>query len=393
MLYNNDILISTYSQETLNSILISFYEEWKARYLRSVQDTSPVQEYLFYTFDQPTENNAITCSEAMGYGMCIIPMMSCFDKNARTHFEALFNFIKHYPSYYNPCLMAWQQIETPDHRIINSTDETSSATDGDMDITYGLLLAHHLWGKTNMASSYFTDARLRMNALMKSCVFPKTSIILLGDWVLGIEQSFYEGVTRSSDFMTYIIKCFIHLDKKNSYNWKVVLHRVRTIIDYQMTLQSRRNGLMPDFFVQAGNHYVAPTYKVLESIHDGDYYYNSCRTPWRYAMDSILYHTPVSKQLHIMNTWIQLKTKGDPTSIMSGYYLANGIPGTAFGTPGQLSFIAPFLVSALTQPGNDAWKLALWNLIVSTPITSGTFYDNTLKLIALIVATGNWITP
>ncbi|WP_304508031.1 hypothetical protein [Anaerotignum sp.] len=110
-------------------------------------------------------------------------------------------------------------------------------------------------------------------------------------------------------------------------------------------------------------------------------------------MDSILYHTPVSNQLRRLNSWVQLKTKDNPAQIMSGYYLANGIPGTSFGTPSQLSFIAPFLVSALCEPNNDAWKLALWNYIINTPITSGTFYDNTLKLISLIVATGNWLVP
>jgi len=150
---------------------------------------------------------------------------------------------------------------------------------------------------------------------------------------------------------------------------------------------------MPDFFAQAGNHFIAPACKVLETMHDGDYYYNSCRTPWRYAMDSILHHTPVSRQLQTLNTWVKMKTEGNPASIMSGYYLVGGIPGTSFGTPGQLSLIAPFLVSALTQPDHDAWKLALWNYITSTPITSGTFYDNTLKLIAFIVATGNWLSP
>lgn len=392
MLYNN-ILKSTYSQNTLDAVLISFYEDWKTQYLRKVQDTSPLQEYLFYTFDQPTDNNAVTCSEAMGYGMCIFPMMSPFDKDAKKHFQALYNFIKCYPSYYNPNLMAWQQIETPDGHIVNSSNKTSSATDGDMDIAYGLLLAHRLWGKGNDASTYLNDALLRMNALMTSCVFPQTSILLLGDWVIGLDHGFYTGITRSSDFITYILKSFMQVDKQNIHKWKNVLLRIYSIIHFQMTRQSILNGLMPDFFVRSANHYIAPTYKVLESIHDGDYYYNSCRTPWRYAMDSILYHTPVSHQLRTLNTWVQRKTNGRPTNIMSGYYLAGGIPGTSFGTPGQLSFIAPFLVSALCQPNNDPWKLALWDFIISTPITSGTFYDNTLKLMALIVATGNWIAP
>lgn len=388
---HNIILKSTYSQETINSVLVSFYEEWKIRYLRRVQDTSPRQEYIFYTYDQPSENQAVTCSEAMGYGMFIFPMMSAFDKDAKEHFDALYRYIVHFPSYYNPYLMAWQQVKTAGNPIVNSSDQTSSATDGDMDITYGLLLAHDLWGKTD--SHYFSDAQLRMNALMKSCVCPRTFIILLGDWVLGIGHSSYEGVTRSSDFMTNLIRDFMQIDQENRHIWQQVLLRIHSIVDDQMKRQSELNGLMPDFFIRAGKNYIAPRNKVLESNHDGDYYYNSCRTPWRYAMDTILNNTPASMQLHTLNKWVRQKVQGNPASIMSGYYLANGIPGTPFGTPGQISYIAPFLVCALAEPGNDAWKLELWNYITKAPITCGTFYDNTLKLIALIVATGNWVSP
>lgn len=352
----NMILKSTYSQDDLNSILVSFYEEWKARYLRRVQDTLPSQEYIFYTYDQPLENQAITCSEAMGYGMFIFPMMSSFDKDAKKHFDALYRYIVNFPSYYNPHLMAWQQIKTTSNIIVNSSSQTSSATDGDMDITYGLLLAHDLWGKTDLASHYFSNAQLRMNALMTSCVCPKTFIILLGDWVLGIGHSSYEGVTRSSDFMTYLIKSFMQIDLQNRHIWEQVLFRIQSIVDFQMKCQSKLNGLMPDFFIRAGKNYIAPKYKVLESNHDGDYYYNSCRTPWRYAMDSILYNTPLSIQLHTLNKWVRQ-------------------------------------ICALAEPGNDAWKLELWNYITKAPITCGTFYDNTLKLIALIIATGNWVSP
>ena len=390
MLYNS-ILKAIYSQQSLNTALVAFYEKWKSRYLRTVQDAFPRQEYLFYTFDQPAENHAVTCSEAMGYGMCIFPMMSRFDPDAKGHFQALYRYVRSYPSYYNPNLMAWQQVETADHRIVNGSERTSSATDGDLDITYGLLLAHRLWGKTD--ASYLGDARLRMRALMTSCVSPDTFILLLGDWVLEYPQSPYRGVTRSSDFIPYIIRYFVELDLFNHQAWSKVLLRIHSIVEHQMRLQSRENGLMPDFFIKDGDQFIAPDGKVLESIHDGDYYYNSCRTPWRYAMESILYDTPVSGQLETLNAWARRETNGNPAFVMSGYYLAGGIPGTSFGMPGRLSFIAPFLPCALAQPGYDAWKAALWDFITGVPMTEGTFYDHTLRLLALIVATGHWLSP
>jgi len=89
---------------------------------------------------------AITVSEAMGYGMTIFPLMSKFDPSSKMHFSSLYNYIKSYPSIYNNNLMAWQQIKDSNGNIVNVEDETSSATDGDMEISYGLILAHKIWG-------------------------------------------------------------------------------------------------------------------------------------------------------------------------------------------------------------------------------------------------------
>ncbi|SFD16870.1 glycosyl hydrolase family 8 [Clostridium uliginosum] len=145
----NDSLINLYSQANLNTELLSFYNDWKIRYLRPVEDSSPLKEYLFYTLDQPTSNNAVTCSEAIGYGMVIFSIMSKFDPSAKDHFTSIYDYIKSYPSIYNSNLMAWQQIKDSNGSIINSEPETSSATDGDMDISYSLLIAHKLWGEND----------------------------------------------------------------------------------------------------------------------------------------------------------------------------------------------------------------------------------------------------
>lgn len=390
MIYNK-ILIDTYSQKGLNDILISFYTQWKQRYIRTVKNSKPTLEYLYYTLDQPMSNNAVTCSEAMGYGMVIFPIMRKFDFNAKKHFLNLYNYIKSYPSVYNKNLMAWQQIEAPNGDIVNATKETSSATDGDMDISYGLLLANKLFKDKN--STYKDEALLRINALMESCVDPNDYILTLGDWVGEFKDSKFTNVTRSSDFITYSIKEFIKIDKVNNLKWQKVLLRINNIISNQMTRESKNNGLMPDFFIKENNLYVAPKTLVLESKHDGDYFFNSCRTPWRYSMDTIINHTKPSKQLLTLNNYIRKETNSIGKNIKSGYYVANGTPGTPFGITNNLSFIAPFLVSSLVEEGFDNWKLDLFKTVAKKSIDQCNFYENTLKLIALIVATGNWINP
>jgi endo-1,4-beta-D-glucanase Y len=388
IIYNNS-LINFYSQTNLNLELLSFYNEWKMRYLKAVENSLPLKEYLFYTLDQPTSNNAVTVSEAMGYGMVIFPIMSKFDPTAKIHFTSIYNFIKSYPSIYNNNLMAWQQIKDSTGNIVNAETETSSATDGDMDISYGLLLANKIWGE-NDKINYIDEAVKRINALMESCVNKKDYILTLGDWVLGIKNNNFKYVTRSSDFLIYHIKEFIKIDNKNSNDWTLVLNRINLIISDQMKMQSKFNGLIPDFFVKANDKYIAPKVKVLETIHDGDYYYNSCRTPWRYSMDIILNKTQAPLQLHTLNNWIKKETSSNPENIKSGYYIANGPPGKPFGSSNDLSFIAPFLVSSLIEKGNDDWTISLWQALMNKPITKCTFYENTLKLMAMIVTTGNW---
>jgi len=385
----NDSLVNLYSQTNLNLELLSFYNEWKIRYLRLVEGSYTFKEYLFYTLDQPTLNNAVTCSEAMGYGMVIFPIMSKFDITAKIHFTSIYNYIKSYPSIYNNNLMAWQQIKDSEGNIVNSEAKTSSATDGDMDISYGLLLAHKLWGE-NDKTNYKNEAVKRINALMDSCVNKNDYILTLGDWVKGIKDNNSKYVTRSSDFLIYHIREFIKLDTKNSNEWKLVIEKINFIISEQMKRQSKYNGLMPDFFIKDTGEYIAPQVKVLETIHDGDYYFNSCRIPWRYSMDIILNKTPVTTQLHTLNNWIKKETLSNPKNIKSGYYVANDYPGTPFGSTNNLSFIAPFLVSSLIENGNDDWTISLWNTLIDKPIQRCTFYENTLKLMAMIVATGNW---
>ncbi|GAA0075706.1 glycosyl hydrolase family 8 [Clostridium sp. CTA-5] len=381
-----------YSNEELTLELLSFYHKWKKLYLRTVKNSSPTKEYLFDTLEAPTENNAVTSSTAMGYGMIIFSIMSNFDTTAKEHFNNIYNFIKAYPSIYNDNLMAWQQIIANNGDIINTNPKTASATNGDIDICYGLLIANKLWRKEDKIE-YKKEALKRINALMDSCVDKEDYILNLGDWVNTNVNSKFKGITRSSDFSVYILKEFVKVDLTNSNAWRNVIKRINNIINNQMNRESKKNGLMPDFFIKDKNQFIAPKEKILETIHDGDYYYNSCKTPWRYSMDILLNNTPITNQLSTLNNWIITKTNSNPKNIVSGYYVAQSTPGEAFGVPNDLSFIAPFLVSSLIQNKNEIWTIELWKILIDTPIENSLFYGNTLKLIAMIVATGNWVVP
>ena len=58
-----------------------------------------------------------------------------------------------------------------------------------------------------------------------------------------------------------------------------------------------------------------------------------------------------------------------------------------------MAFVAPLAVGAMVEAGNQAWLNALWDLVVTTPASVDGYYENTLKLLSLIVLSGNWWAP
>src|SRR5262249_21862951 len=77
--------------------------------------------------------------------------------------------------------------------------------------------------------------------------------------------------------------------------------------------------------------------------------------------------------------------------IKSGYQLDGSMsPGADYLS---MAFVAPLGVGAMVDAANQAWLNALWGLIVATPLADGGYYENTLKLLAMIVMSGNWWAP
>ena len=128
----------------------------------------------------------------------------------------------------------------------------------------------------------------------------------------------------------------------------------------------------------------------LEGATDGEYGYNACRVPWRLATDYLVTGEARTKaQLQRINTFIKMTTAGNPQRITDGYKL-NGTRGSdVSGT--DLSFSAPFAVSAIVDASNQAWLDAVWRLIVAT--APDVYYGDTVKMISLIVISGNWWAP
>lgn len=139
------------TQTAMDKKVKSFYIKWKNRYL--VNGCAPDEYYVFYNFEGFADPpDAICVSEGQGYGMIITALMAGYDANAKIIFDGLYNYYKSHPSIIDPVLMGWQQTEG----CVNVPD-ADAATDGDLDIAYGLLLAHIQWGSGG-AINYLSEA-------------------------------------------------------------------------------------------------------------------------------------------------------------------------------------------------------------------------------------------
>src|SRR5438067_6175697 len=121
------------------------YDSWKATYL--VHGCASNEYYVSTKGDDDAPNNG-TVSEAQGYGMNIVPLMAGYDANAKTEFDGLWQLVK---DHRDPQGMMQWQLDGKTCKYADS-GTPDGATDGDLDIGYGLLLADAQWG------GYRTDA-------------------------------------------------------------------------------------------------------------------------------------------------------------------------------------------------------------------------------------------
>lgn len=454
--------------------MTEYYEAWKNRYtietsffqeLPAPYVSGPRHDYTFVYYNGPSawmganginpdwysaidqDSNPeyakrVTVSEAHGYGM-----LSAVQMNDRYAFGKFFAFFKKFTNEYGN--MAWA-IKVKDD--FNSTGQTitpypegdpspyrpyntmsvenleaeswGSATDGDIDIAYALILAYRKWG----AEQYKDSAQRLLDAIRTTSIHGTYYHIKLGDWVPDgayfrespvLWQNFdYSLATRSSDFCLDNLLTFAEFDTANSALWtKVYEATVKAINEAADPV----TGILSDFtyYNPATGKYEpiphpedakalgytdaewwSPNYTFLEGTHDGDYYYNACRTPWRISVSQI--QDPNNKDVDAViqrwNSWIQGPdaANGQAWNIKAGYKL----DGTPINSWGGTPFTSPFMVLARAA-GDDAWFESLWAhqfTWVSEWDKMGGYYGDvhytdyfgdTIRLMSALVATGH----
>ncbi len=197
---------SSISQALMNRHIEEYYEYWKGKYLK----TSSTVSGGYYVKSAGTGGSGadlLSVSEAHGYGMIIVALMAGYDPNATTIFNGLYKFFDERRAPGNNNLMNWD-IEQNEQ----SGTPGGTATDGDIDIAYALILG----GIQFDNSSYTNEAKTMITSGIKATEMNTSSgIPYLGDWDNGSEG------TRPSDWMTAEFHTFQEVTGDNFWNTAV----------------------------------------------------------------------------------------------------------------------------------------------------------------------------
>ncbi len=367
------------SQAQLNQAVLTHFNDWKNAYLTESNGTTPGGGYYIKMDGDDCSPNTTT-SEAHGYGMIVMALMAGEEVNAKLYFDGMFNVYHQHRSIINQHLMSWC-IHPSEERQYDS----DAATDGDMDIAYGLLLAHEQWGSNGLID-YLAEAKRIINNGIKVSEMGDDKRILLGDWVT--KGSNYEFGSRSSDWMTSHLRVFANATSE--HYWNEAADKVYEIMDVIRDNYSQTTGLMPDFINGKIPQPAVENY--LEASTDGSFSWNACRMPLRIAFDVAHFDNDKAREaVSYIVDWIQLKTQGDPSLIVAGYDLQ----GNALVSYSDMAFTAPMVAAATVANGehqefiNKGWDL----MNSSVDNDPNNYYSNSLKLLSMLFVSGNWWQP
>ncbi|HEX7304785.1 glycosyl hydrolase family 8, partial [Lentzea sp.] len=371
--YVSGVLRPSGSTSTVDAAVVDYYQRWKSAFVRQNCGNG------WYQVISPDADHPYV-AEAQGYGMVIAATMAGADPDARKIFDGLVKWKLDHPSSINPDLLAAEQ--DVNCRSVNGGD---GATDGDLDVAYGLLLADRQWGSTG-TYDYKRLAIRHINAIKASEVNPSTNLLKLGDWTSAGDRYYY--LSRSSDWMADHFRAFRKATGDGA--WDTIRTAHQNLITQLQNGFAPSTGLLPDFVENTDSSPRPPAGEVLESVNDGKYSWNACRDPWRIGADAVTSGDASSlAAARKLNTWVKAKTGGNPSAIGQGYQLN----GTQIAGGSAAAFFAPFAVAAATDPGSQAWLDALWGKMLQTPIDSSSYFSASIQLQVMITVTGNHWVP
>ena len=360
------------SQSTRDAAVEKAYDAWKSTYL--VHGCASNEYYVSTKGDADAPNNG-TVSEAQGYGMNIVPLMAGYDANAQTEFNGLWQLVKDHEDQYG--MMEWQL----DGNTCNYTDSGTpdAATDGDLDIGYGLILADKQWGgystaaKTWLANFYAHD--------------------VTSDGHLKAEDDGPTTDTRPSDSMLDHLRAFAAYD--TAHDWNKVIQRQEALFTEFTNAYSPSAGLLSDFVVDADTTSPQPApANYQEDQPDNIVGYNSIRVPWHLGTDALENGASVAAVAYGLAKKESSCTKsisgGNPANVQPHIELNCANANISGDTQAEEAgdSVGPSAMAA----GDQTWTDAIWSQAQSNPFGDA-YYGETIRMLVLIVMAGDYWNP
>ncbi|MBC2684610.1 glycosyl hydrolase family 8 [Bacillus toyonensis] len=362
------------TQESLNASVISYYDNWKKKYLKNDLSSLPGGYYVKGEITGDADGfKPLGTSEGQGYGMVITVLMAGYDSNAQKIYDGLFKTARTFKSSQNPNLMGWVVADNK-----KAQGHFDSATDGDLDIAYSLLLAHKQWG-SNGSVNYLKEAQNMITKGIKASNVTNNNRLNLGDW-----DSKSSLDTRPSDWMMSHLRAFYEFTGDKT--WLTVINNLYDVYTQFNNKYSPNTGLISDFVVKNPPQ-PAPKDFLDESKYTNSYYYNASRVPLRIVMDYAMYGEKRSKVISDkVSSWIQNKTNGNPSKIVDGYQLN----GSNIGSYSTAVFVSPFIAASITSNNNQKWVNSGWDWMKNK---RESYFSDSYNLLTMLFITGNWWKP
>lgn len=358
--------------QTMNQQVAAYYDYWKQKYLRPGVYI-PDSYYIHGENTGGTDSDKGT-SEGHGWGMIITALMAGHDEHAKEYFDGLLRMFNSTRSVNNPYLMAWLITDKED-----AGGQRGSATDGDMDVAYGLLLAHRQWGSDGEFNYLEKAHQMIQKGIAASLIDSDSKRLMLGDW----DQSPY--TTRSSDWMAGHLRAYHHFTQNQTF--LQAADTIYALIDHLTQTYAPATGLVPDFVI--GNPAQPSGENFLETEYDGTYNWNACRFPMRIAADYAHHgHAKAKESLAALMSWLVASAQHHPENVRPGYFLdGTPIPGRPFESA---AYTAPLIAAAITNADYQQWLDKGWQWMVTR---KELYYPDTINLLCMLLISGNWWSP
>lgn len=362
------------TQTAMNSAVSSYYDYWKSTYLKNNLSSLPGGYYVEGDITGDADGyTPLGTSEGQGYGMVITVLMAGYDSNARTIYDGLFKTARAFKSSENANLMGWVVADSS-----SAQGHFDSATDGDLDIAYSLILADRQWGSSGTVN-YLAEAKKMITNGIKVSNVTTNNRLNLGDWD---EKSALN--TRPSDWMLSHLRAFNEVT--GDQTWLDVINNLYSVYSQFSTTYSATTGLISDFVVNNPPK-PAPTNYLDEFPETNEYNYNASRVPLRIVMDYAFYGDTRGRDIaDKMAVWIKGKTSGNPSSIKDGYKLN----GTVRGTYATAVFVSPFISAATTNSAHQAWVNSGWDWMKNK---KESYFSDSYNMLNMLFISGNWWKP